>query len=587
MNPSDKRQISSADRLAKKIDKLYQLLIREVGRLSTEIKDFDSEKPFDFNKYPKIKKQIDKLLKEFSENAIDIINQATEQEWNEAVKKNNSIITPYLQRKLLTKEQIAAYTHRNTEALRAFQERKTDGLDLSDRIWKYTNQFRNEIEMSLDLGLSDGRSAQQISRDIRQYLNEPNLLFRRVRDKHGNLHLSKRAKDYNPGKGIYRSSYKNAMRVARTEVNMAYRASDMEKYQQLDFVLGYEVKRSNRVFGCSVCESLKGKYPKDFVFLGWHPQCRCYTVPILQKVDDFIKELQGEDTKKEYITDVPDNFKQWVSDNKDRIDNAQSLPLFLKDNKVHLENTQKQIISNNSAHRFKGEDKKIVESSFVMNNTVEQNLLSRGYELNDLKHNIFNDNFKGLNLLKIDDAINEYTKELELTDLKKTIYMIGNDYVGIKVSNPYFEIDRAFVNRDNEKKAYHLHLIIPEDKQGNGSTKRFFQKMIKEYQNADIEFVELTANIEVGGYAWARYNFYAHKRSDIIEIEDRARKLSYEHKKMFNAWIKQGVEQDYFNMRDLSEMPFGKDLLMGSQWQGYLNLKDKEQMNEFIKYLFK
>ncbi|GIZ15509.1 zeta toxin family protein [Capnocytophaga catalasegens] len=332
MNIIDKKQISSADRVTKKINRLYHQIIKKVSVLSSDIKGFDDEKPFDFSKYPKIKKQVDILLKSFSEKATEIINQATKKEWLEAVKKNNSIVTPYLKRKLLTKEQITAYTNRNDEALQAFQTRKTNGLNLSDRIWKYTNQFRNEIEMSLDLGLSEGRSAQQISRDIRKYLQEPNLLFRRVRDKRGNLHLSKRAQKHNVGQGVYRSSYKNAIRVARTEVNMAYRASDMEKYKQFDFVLGYEIKRSNNVFGCSVCENLKGKYPKDFQFLGWHPQCRCYTVPILQNVDDFIKDLQGKETEKEYITDVPDNFKQWVSDNKERIDNAQSLPLWLKEN---------------------------------------------------------------------------------------------------------------------------------------------------------------------------------------------------------------------------------------------------------------
>lgn len=44
-------------------------------------------------------------------------------------------------------------------------------------------------------------------------------LYRRVRGADGKLHLSKAAKAYHPSQGVYRSSYKNAMRLTRTECN--------------------------------------------------------------------------------------------------------------------------------------------------------------------------------------------------------------------------------------------------------------------------------------------------------------------------------------------------------------------------------
>ena len=105
-------------------------------------------------------------------------------------------------------------------AIRSYYE---NGLNLSDRIWNYTNSFKEEIEMGLDIGLGEGKSASELSSELKRYLNNPDELFRRVRDKHGNLHLSSRAKAYHPGRGVYRSSYKNAMRLAGTETNMAYR----------------------------------------------------------------------------------------------------------------------------------------------------------------------------------------------------------------------------------------------------------------------------------------------------------------------------------------------------------------------------
>lgn len=101
-------------------------------------------------------------------------------------------------------------------------------------------------------------------------------LFRRVRDEHGELQLSKRAAVFHPGRGVYRSSYKNARRLAATETNIAYMTADYERWQQLDFVVGIEIKLSNNhtlngVPFTDICDDLKGRYPKDFKFTGWHP----------------------------------------------------------------------------------------------------------------------------------------------------------------------------------------------------------------------------------------------------------------------------------------------------------------------------
>src|SRR3712207_3882731 len=172
---------------------------------------------------------------------------------------------------------------RNLDALSAFQGRKVDGMNLSQRVWRYVRQYREQMESALDVGLGEGRDAQQLARDVKQNLKDPNRLFRRVRDKRGNLVLSKAAKAFHPGRGVYRSSVKNAQRLTRSEINMAYRESDWQRWQSLDFVVGFEIVRSNHepLCKCEVCEKLKGRYPKTFKFKGWHPQCMCYAIPIL------------------------------------------------------------------------------------------------------------------------------------------------------------------------------------------------------------------------------------------------------------------------------------------------------------------
>lgn len=182
--------------------------------------------------------------------------------------------------------------------------------------------------------------------DIRQYLKRPDMLFRRVRDEHGNLQLSRRAAAYHPGRGVYRSSYKNARRLAATETNIAYRTADHLRWQQMDFVVGIEIRTSPTNHPVpDICDDLKGKYPKDFKFTGWHPHCRCIALSILKTEEEMDADteriLNGEppsdpNSSVNAVTDVPKEFKDWVEDNKERAERSFSVPYFLKDNQQYL-----------------------------------------------------------------------------------------------------------------------------------------------------------------------------------------------------------------------------------------------------------
>ncbi|MEI6752367.1 MAG: hypothetical protein WCK78_04295 [Paludibacter sp.] len=329
------------DAYAQKIEQLYLSAVQEAASISSSVKLPDG-KMFTFDGFPNAKSKVDKLISSLTQQMSYYINEATGKEWYEASANKKKLIEQFAATTELTKSQLESYNSRNLEALKAFQNRKTNGLGLSDRVWNYTNQFKGELEMGLDIGIGEGKSAAELSRDLRSYLNDPDKLFRRVRDKHGNLQLSKNAAKYSPGSGQYRSSYKNAMRLTRTEINMAYRESDYLKNQQLDFVVGFKVVRSNHYFDCVVCNSLKGDYPKSFKFVGWHPHCRCHVEDILASEDEFIKHqkniLDGKPTtlkSDNEVKDLPEGFKGWVADNEERIMQAKqngTLPYFLRDN---------------------------------------------------------------------------------------------------------------------------------------------------------------------------------------------------------------------------------------------------------------
>jgi hypothetical protein len=57
-----------------------------------------------------------------------------------------------------------------------------------------------------------------------------------------------------------------------------------------------------------MCNFLQGKYPKDFIFSGWHPACMCYVTSILKTKDEFIKDLPSKNEVKQ----IPKSAQRYV-----------------------------------------------------------------------------------------------------------------------------------------------------------------------------------------------------------------------------------------------------------------------------------
>lgn len=308
----------------------------------------DPDKPFSFEDYPEVKAELKKIVGQLAAQLQTTIESGSKNQWLFACEKNDGFIASIMDTSKLSKARLKKMQDRNLDALSTFQGRKVGGMDLSQRVWRYVGQYRDQLETALDVGLGEGRSAQELARDVKKNLRDPDRLFRRVRDKRGNLVLSKAARAFHPGQGVYRSSVKNAQRLTRSEINMAYRESDFLRWQQLDFVVGFEIHRSNHepLCKCKMCDRLQGRYPKTFKFKGWHPQCMCYAVPILMDEETFDENelgdlkaaLRGTEYKKKQaknvVTDVPDGFKEWVAENMEASAGWASTPYFIKDNFV-------------------------------------------------------------------------------------------------------------------------------------------------------------------------------------------------------------------------------------------------------------
>lgn len=323
------------ERYAVLIDKLYRELADEAVRAAIGVGEIDPEQIL---QHPTYQLLIRQYRRDFARGMEKLIISGVRREWGKASDATDMLIKAYI-----PKSRQGRYLGRNAEAVEAFIARKNKGLSLSDRVWNISEQAINDISTALEVGLADGLSAGEISREVRAMLQEPKKLFRRVKGEDGLLHLSKSALSYRPGQGVYRSSYKNAMRLARTETNMAYRTSEQERWQTLDFVVGYWVKRSGTGYPCELCDSLAGKYPKTFKWATWHPQCRCYAVPIL-KTEDELFDLEPSQGGQNEVKEIPQGFVQWVESNKERIQKAErqrTAPYWVRDNKDWISPTTK------------------------------------------------------------------------------------------------------------------------------------------------------------------------------------------------------------------------------------------------------
>lgn len=357
----DRQHLLNQVKRKKNIDMIYDELCKEAARLGKQTNFNDPDAPFYFSDYPETQKKIDQLIAKHASKMQTLIEQGDEDEWMLSVRKNNAMIGMLTAGTKIPESTLKAWTQPHLDALAAFQQRKQNGMGLSERVWNLSQQTKQELELALDIGLGEGKSAAELSRDVRKFLNEPHKLFRRVRDKHGVLRLSKAARAYHPGQGVYRSSYKNAIRMTGTENNMAYRTADHEKWGKLDFVIGIEIRLSNnhtlngKPFH-DICDEMVGKYPKDFKFTGWHPQCRCFAIPILADWEEQLKVMDmqdaGEDLSNYHyageVTEMPEGYGKWMEDNAERIANAKSLPYFIKDNPEYTSGRLNKIQDNGS-----------------------------------------------------------------------------------------------------------------------------------------------------------------------------------------------------------------------------------------------
>jgi hypothetical protein len=365
MDKNEKQLNEEIDRLLKQLETLTYNNFLAAMNLFQVKNSLSGNTPFWFSRNAAANKQMDKLLANFNKQANALFLNGIERSWktgeeNFIDKMHLAFSKDARQRKYFDEMRDRATQQQRDRGSRAAAERfagmKRNGMTLSDRVWRLGNGMKQEIETIVQNAMKEGKSADQLSRELRKYLNEPDKLFRRVKNKEtGEMELSEAAKKYKPGRGVYRSAYKNAMRLARTEIPAAYRRAQWEAFQNDPRITGIRIQLSNN-HTCinpktgkpepfyDICDELAGDYPKTFLWTGWHPQCRCVMTPILVSGDEATKlidaQVKGEKYEPKQITEPPQALKDWLRINSDRITRAQAnntLPYWLNDNAVLLQ----------------------------------------------------------------------------------------------------------------------------------------------------------------------------------------------------------------------------------------------------------
>lgn len=352
--PNQKRKYGELNkRLAKYVmlvESIYEDLNLEAAKI-VGITDFtiDSDRTFMWSDYPQTRKRIRDLQERFVEDIGSVIYSGTSEEW-----KNSNEVQDLLANKVLQtygatigKEKYEILYQPNNDALKAFQQRKDKGFTISDKLWNQSTLYKQELEEAISCAIQKGTSAITLSKQISKYLLDFPQLQKDYKERFGK---ASRAMDCE-----YRS-----IRLAASEINMAYRQAENLRWQQMDFVVGYEIKLSNN-HTCNgkpfqdICDILAGKYPKDFQWTGWHPLCRCYKIPILKTEEEFLEwdgRSEATTASVNEVKDVPDAFKKWINENIQRAKSWDSAPYFIRDNDKYIREDFKVNVYNKTEKTF-------------------------------------------------------------------------------------------------------------------------------------------------------------------------------------------------------------------------------------------
>ena len=171
------------------VEQIYDTLNLEAAKAVSRTKySPDSDKLFKWSDYPQTKKQIDDVQKHFVEDIHATIYRGTTEEW-----KNSNEVQDLMADKVLKaytakidREKYKVLYQTNSDALKAFQNRKDKGFNISDKLWQQSTIYKEELEAAISCAIQKGTSAITLSKQISKYLLDFPSLQKDYKEMFGN-----------------------------------------------------------------------------------------------------------------------------------------------------------------------------------------------------------------------------------------------------------------------------------------------------------------------------------------------------------------------------------------------------------------
>lgn len=163
------------------------------------------------------------------------------------------------------------------------------GDNYSSRIWKNKNALVTQLNQIIPQEFVRGRGSRQVAADISDKLN---------------------------------ANYKNALRLARTEMNHISSQATLKSYKDSGIISEYEFLATLDGRTSAICRELDGKVFKlseaktGINLPPMHPNCRSTTVPYFPEDDisEAVERIARDESGKSYYLAKDITFQQWVND---------------------------------------------------------------------------------------------------------------------------------------------------------------------------------------------------------------------------------------------------------------------------------
>lgn len=331
----------------KRLGRLYSDYVKKLTSLGYGEDVLEDDALFNFDNFPQLKARLNEIFNDYYQNSLLCYKSGITDGVALAYNHDEMVIGGY---SVLTDKAIRVARDTAAATFIANRLKTKNGLNLAQTVWNYCQQTKSEFEMAMSNTIADGikkgSSAEEVGKSIRKYLNDPDMMYRRYHT----IKIQKNGKKKDVvtwrrrriidgkvrfveeplekvGMGVYRSARKNALRVARTEINSAYHKARNERWQKEPFVIGQYIHVSPQHNIDDICNDLEGRYPKYFDWRSWHSNCMCTSDPITiqgEEKKEFYKRLMAGEDMSNYVSPfavltMPEKYNQYIKDNSEAI----------------------------------------------------------------------------------------------------------------------------------------------------------------------------------------------------------------------------------------------------------------------------